>query len=76
VYFDRVSMCQPSRMYIGGPFLSVFSGNIPLIQGDSFVATINNAYNGLFQFWFNRVFSMSQLGLILPSSVTPTIADY
>jgi hypothetical protein len=76
VYFDRVSLCQPSRWYAGGPFLSVFSGNVPLIMGDSFVAQINNMYNGLFQFWFNRVFGMASLGLILPSSPSPTILDY
>jgi Carbohydrate binding domain len=75
VYFDRVSFCQPRQMYAGGPFVSVFSGNINMIKGDSFIVTINNAYNGINQFFFDECFNMKSLSLILPSSISPTIPD-
>lgn len=76
VYFDRVAFCQMTQFYRGGPFISIFSGNTNLIKGDSFITTINNNYGGLYQQWFQKVFNMTSLGLILPSSVSPTIADY
>ena len=75
VYFDRVSFCQMSKWYNGGPFISVFSGNINMIKGDSFLTTITNSYNGHFQWFFDKCFNMKSLGLILPSSTSPTIPD-
>jgi hypothetical protein len=75
LYMDRIAFVQPSQMYKGGPFISIFSGNINMIQGDSMTFTISNNYGGGFQTLFNKLFAMRNLGLILPSSTTPTISD-
>lgn len=76
VYFDRVAFCVPSQWYRGGPMTAFFSGNQNLIQNDSFNLQINNNYGGKFQGFFDKSFGMKSLGLLLPSSTSPTIPDF
>jgi hypothetical protein len=75
VYVDRVAMCQPTQLYRGGPLISIFSGNVNLIRNDTFWISIYNNYGGAMQTLFGKIFNMPQLGLILPSSLTPTVPD-
>lgn len=75
VYIDRVSVCSMTQLYSGGPYISIFSGNTNLIQGNGFVANIANDYEGEFNILFDRLFGMRSLGLIIPYSATPTIPN-
>lgn len=77
VLIDRLCMSEMTAAYDGGPSYAVFSGFLPFVAGDSFVASITNAF-GKFQLAFDRNFGMRQLGLALPSATagSETIADY
>jgi hypothetical protein len=75
IYIDRVSFAQMIRTYAGGPYATMFSGNVPALQGDLIWLNVGNNYNGQFQWLFQKQFNMVSLGLILPSSVSPTISD-
>jgi hypothetical protein len=80
LYVDRVAMTRMTQVYTGGPSVAVFSGASNFFVPDNFTAAITNnrggASNGkTFQCLFNRFFNMSQLGLLLPSSNSPTISD-
>lgn len=75
VYIDRVGFAEPYSFYRGGPVIAAFSASSPIIQGDGWTATTTNDYDGQFQTWFNRVFGMANMGLILPSSGSPSISD-
>lgn len=75
VFIDRVALAEPYYFYQGGPAIAAFSGNIPLINGDTFTIQVFNNYAGQFQRFFDRVFNMKSLNLLLPSSGTPSIPD-
>ncbi len=80
IFIDRLAMGTISALYTGGPGAAIFSGNVPFIQGDGWnVTTTNNrggsSNMGTFQALFDRLFNMRSLGLLLPSSASPTIAD-
>jgi hypothetical protein len=68
-------------MYNGGPEVSAFAGNVPLSVGDSqnladyWTVAVGNNKNGAFQQSFERFFNMRDLGLLLPSSGSPTIPN-
>jgi hypothetical protein len=77
VYISRLALSPAVQLYAGGPFSAVFSGNSPLQGGnnpDTWTVAITNAY-GAFQKLFERLFSMRQNRLQLPSSGAPTIID-
>ena len=74
-------------LYAGGPYLSVFRGNVDLVRyvsptlGDAWTATIANN-NGSssptplsMQTMANQFFGLANLGLILPSASSPTIQN-
>jgi hypothetical protein len=80
VYLDHSALAAVTAMYTGGPGMSVFSGATPWVGGDGWTVTNANDYGGAsycatFQTDFDRVFDMKTLGMLLPSSGTPTIAD-
>ena len=75
VFIDRLGFAQPVSFYQGGPVFAAFSGNENLINGDKFDINISNDYGGSFQQYFDRIFGMKGLNLLLPSSDTPTISD-
>ncbi len=74
-------------LYQGGPYVSVFRGDVDCVNyvsptiGDTWSAIISNNYGSTsstilnFNALFNQLFGMASLGLILPSSGSPTIAD-
>ena len=74
VYVDELVLTQMTQ-FQNGPFLAIIPGNINFIRQDSLAVTVTNNFGGAFQTWFNRIFNMDTLGLVLPSSASPSISD-
>jgi hypothetical protein len=77
VYFGRLAFAPMSPVYTGGPHVAGFSGNTRVIAGlnpDTWTFAVTQTW-GLFQQYFERVFGMRALGLTLPASGSPTVAD-
>lgn len=83
-FIDHLAMTAPTKLYAGGPYLAVFSGSVAFIAGsnapDTFTVTTTNnragsSNNLTWQTFFDRMFNMRSLGLLLPSSGSPTISD-
>jgi hypothetical protein len=75
VYVDHLAMQYvPNPMYQGGPYGAAFSMSTKLLKGDSWTVNVGMNY-GKFQQAFEQMFSMRQLGLVMPNSVTPTVSD-
>lgn len=80
VYFDKMSMGLMTRLYSGGPYLAIHSGNNPFVLNDYASATVTNDRGGQtnltsFGPLLERFFQLSTLDLLFPSSSTPTIPD-
>jgi hypothetical protein len=80
LYMDSAALAEASFLYPGGPALSVFAGATPFMTNDYFTITTANNRNGktfgmTWQAVFDRLFGMRQLGLLLPYSGSPTLAD-
>lgn len=76
---DRASLVVPSA-YPGGYGFAAFSGATKFVINDGWTVAATNdrassTYCATFQSLFERLFGMSNLGLMLPSSGSPTIAD-
>lgn len=74
VFVDDLALTRAGQLYAGGPFVAAFSASTDPITGDYWTVAVTNTY-GAFQKFFERMFSMRDLGLQLPSSASPTIAD-
>jgi hypothetical protein len=77
VYFGRLAFREMAPVYAGGPHVAGFSGSAKVIAGnspDAWTFAVTQTW-GLFQQYFERVFGMKALGLTLPNSGTPTVAD-
>lgn len=79
VLVDRAALVSPSA-YPGGYGFAVFSGSTKFVIGDGWTVAATNdrassTYCSTFQSLFEKLFGMSTLGLMLPSSGSPTIAD-
>lgn len=77
---DDVCLTAVTAAYPGGPGFLAFGGNIPFAAGDGWdVMATNDAggesYLTTWQFLFDRLFGTRPTGLLLPSSLTPTISD-
>lgn len=80
LYIDHLALGTMTQVYTGGPSVSVFSGSSDFYVPDSFTAAITNnrggaSNNKTFQTLYDRMFGMRQLGLLLPSSGSPSISD-
>lgn len=73
-FVDRLALAQPTQPYPQAPAIAVFSGSTNLIAADSYTLTFTNDQGGAFQRGFDRLFGMRSLGLLLPSSGSPTIS--
>ena len=74
-YIDAVAMNPMTQFYNGGPFVSVFSGNTNMIQGDTWTLAYTVTW-GAVQQWMQRWFNLSSLNMRLPAStVSPTVPD-
>lgn len=82
LFIDRLAMTPATLLYPGGPVAAIFSGQTtsPFVAGDGFTLATTNNYGGAsylstFQALFDRLFGMRALGLVLPSTGSPSIAD-
>ena len=78
IFIGRVGMRQMTQLYgsgpTGGPSVVGFSGNTKTFVPDSWTSAITNTA-GAFQRLFQRWFLSQAIGLLLPSSVSPSIPD-
>jgi hypothetical protein len=77
VYFSRLGFAPMTKIYDGGPFFSVFSGNARLIAGntpDTWTYGLGNTYGQMIQY-LQRVFNLTSLGLTPPAAASPTLSD-
>ncbi|OYV95785.1 MAG: hypothetical protein B7Z73_01880 [Planctomycetia bacterium 21-64-5] len=74
LFLDRISLTAGNSLYAQGPSLAVFAGLVPLITGDTFTPVVTNTPGGM-QGGADRFFGMKALGLLLPSSGTPSVSD-
>lgn len=80
VFIDHEAMTPMVTPYDGGPSIAVFGGAIPFAVGDGWTVTGANdrasaTYLATWQALFDRWFGMREMGLQLPYSGSPTIAD-
>lgn len=75
IYLDWGALNAMTQLYVGGPFVSLFSGATSWQQGDTLTLPVNNAYDGLLVAMADRLFSMRQNGYVVPTSGSPTVAD-
>lgn len=80
IYLDDVCLVAATAAYPSGPGFTVFGGNVPFAAGDGWDVTAANdaggeSYLTTWQFLFDRLFGTRPTGLLLPSSLTPTISD-
>ncbi|MDE2105776.1 MAG: hypothetical protein KGL39_51605, partial [Patescibacteria group bacterium] len=74
IYISRMSLAQMTALYTGGPYWSLFSGATKGVVNDPYTLAVSQTW-GTFQEYFQRFFNMTNLGLIMPNSGTPTVAD-
>lgn len=75
IYFGHTGLQTAQQLYTGGPYAGLFSGATNFILADTFSLAVSNNYGSAWQKLAERLFSMRALGLQLPSSGTPTVAD-
>lgn len=80
VLVDDAALAAMTAMYLGGPSVAVFSGATPFAGGDGWSVVNTNDQGGAsflatWQTLFQRLFDMRAMGLLLPSSGSPTIAN-
>ena len=80
-YIDRTALAEMTQTYTAGPFVAVFSGDVPFLANDYCPVTVVNPRGAggsadTFQTLFARLFpDMIDSGVMLNSSATPTISD-
>ncbi len=73
---DLVGVVQATQLYVGGPFMSAFAGADPTALGDYYtVAYTNSLTSQSFARGADRLFSLRQLGVYYPSSLSATVSD-
>lgn len=71
IYIDRMSLAPMTALYVGGPQVAIFSGSTAFVIPDGWLITCANdrggsTYGTAFQCFFDRMFGMRQMGLLLP----------
>jgi hypothetical protein len=77
VWVGRLGGAVANPLYAGGPSFQAFSGSAPAIAGlapDAWTMALTMTF-GVIQSWFERVWGMRGMGLVLPFSGSPTVAD-
>ena len=72
VYLDDFALMAAQQLYSGGPFIAAVKGRTASSTTDTWSYATTNTWSmcgGGFQTWFNRVFGMADLGLLLPTDV-------
>lgn len=77
VFLDDAQLVPMSQLYTGGPFATIFSGVLPWQVKDRITLAVANDRAGALHEWMNRVFSLRESDLLLPSNNAgaETIAD-
>lgn len=80
LFIDRMAMGEMTKLYAGGPSVAVFSGSTPWVINDGWNLTVTNdrggsTFGASWQSFFDRVFGMRAMDLLLPSAGSPTISD-
>jgi hypothetical protein len=76
LYIDDFGIIEATRLYTGGPYASIWRGATPFATNDSFaIAVTNSGTTSTFARSSDRLFSLKDLGLKIPSGSSPTIAD-
>ena len=75
VIIDHLALAPATRAYVGGPYVALFSGATNFIAGDKFTVAVANNYSSKWAKLLERLFNLRSLGLAIPSSGAPTIAD-
>ena len=75
VFFDNFAIAPATEVYAGGPLLAAFAGSTAFAAGDTWSIATTNDRAGLLREWCQRNFDMASLGLLFPSSGSPTIPD-
>jgi hypothetical protein len=68
VFFDEIAVAEGTRLYAGGPYVAVFDGATVPGKDNTWDLTATNNRAGGIQEWYNRVFAMADLDLLLPTS--------
>lgn len=73
---DDLQISEATRLYTGGPYASIFTGDTPFATGDTFELEFTNSLGtGSFARSLDRVFNLQSLGIKIPTSSSPTIPD-
>lgn len=75
VFLDSVALSPMTELYSGGPLVAVMTGGTNFAAGDTWSVATTNDRAGLVREWCERNFSLTTLGLALPTSASPTIPD-
>lgn len=75
VFVDWGGLNAMTRLYTGGPLVSLWSGITPWEIGDRIVQPFTNDYAGLFVALVDRVYGCRESGLVFPTDAAPTIND-
>jgi hypothetical protein len=78
LFVDDVALAVMSSLYPQGPSVAVFAADTQTIRGDTWAIGITNNRTTTSRGWnlaFQRWYGMMGLGLLLPVSNSPTIAD-
>jgi hypothetical protein len=75
VFLDELCLTKATRLYSGGPYLAVFSGNLEFELEDYVEIAITNDRNGLIHEWLHRLLNLSGKDLMLPTAASPTQDD-
>lgn len=75
IFIDNVGLTAAQQLYSGGPYVAIFGGNMGFSTADTWTLTVTNGRQGVLREWCERNFSMSTLGLLFPTSASPTIPD-
>lgn len=68
VFIDECRLVPMQECYAGGPSVALFTGATAFIPGDRITVVVTNDRAGQFQEYFERFFSMRELGMQLPST--------
>lgn len=79
-YIDALALAPMTELYAQGPSISLFRGPADFELNDKFAVVMTNdrassTYGGTWQTAFDRFFDMKAMGLQLPYSGSPNIAD-
>lgn len=74
-YVDELVLCEMRQIAAGGTGMVVLAGSTNWVVDDNLRLVATNNGEGLVNAAFDRMYDMYGLGIVLPNSTTPSIAD-